>query len=35
MTMTQGVRVAGRIIRFLSLLGNLLGAMIAVAEFFA
>jgi len=35
MTMTQGIHVAGSIIRFLSLLGNLIGAVIAVAEFFA
>ncbi len=35
MTMTQGICVAGRILRFLSLLGNLIGAVMAVAEFLA
>lgn len=35
MTMTQSIRVAGSLIRFLSLLGNLIGAVLAVAELFA
>lgn len=35
MTMTQGIRIAGSIIRFLSLLGNLIGAVMAIAEFLA
>ncbi len=35
MTMTQGIRVASSLIRFLSLLGNVIGAVLAVAELFA
>ncbi len=35
MTMTQGIRVAGSLIHFLSLLGNLIGAVLAVVELFA